>query len=686
MTRTLRVLLTVALGLALHSAHAAAAEVAAPSPFPVLQPRALTPPLLDVAPVCLPGAERASFGPALERLRNGDVEGARHKLRGLAAEFGIEERQDADLADAVLAARASGDPTTSRAALRDALERNPSAASRACARIELARLAIRKRLLPEARAELGRVARELADTRPPDGSELTSRFYAAEIAVLEGRRETAAAAYAQLAEVSRPWLSRAARLRRADLAIAWPVPDPAETTRGAWRRLATALDEARSAEIDVAAWSPRAAEIAIAAGELEAAHRWLADAERIESGSGVASIRKADVLVALDRAADARKVLDRVASSGTLRAARDLANVRRAGYGVGGESTQQRVERLRRGAASLHPHVAAYARFELARVQLTDGDVTSTLESLARLAYTGALPGVEEGLAGVLDRAVRAAAPEGTPCAAVLERLGGRRNLFIGLSNEPGPFLRLGDCFLELEMPRQALDVYRQLARRFGTDETLGLPLRMARASFAAGDLPILRATLRAYFSAPENADASGARSADGTHWRWLRARLDLHDGEVGRAALTLEQLALGGAMPERVRVGVERELARLPDGALPARRIGVALATSLAKPAGEPAARAEAWLRLADLQRAEGRGTIARAAYRRAAELLPPGSRRTRALFAAGLLTTDANQIPGSLKEARNAAPTLHWARLADSEARLIALRAAARGEVLGP
>lgn len=680
-----RLTLTCMLSLGFGVAHAG--EVSAPSPFPVLEPRALTPPLLDLAPVCLPGAARPGFEIVAERVDQGDLDGARHRLAGLDAELDPAGRGDAELADAILEARAAAHPGAALRHLRAAAEAYTPVVGRACAHLELARLALRARLLPEARAELGRVERQLGEIDEPGTLESTSRFYAAEIAVLEGRRDTARAHYATLAESGEAWLRRASELRLADLAVAWPVPEREPGNEARWRHLDRLLDEASAAEIDVAPWSARAAEIAIAAGDLDAAHRWLADAERIEENRGVASIRKADVLVALDRGADARRVLDRVSSTATLRAARDLASVRRAGYGVGGESTEQRIARLERGAASLHPHVAAFARYELARVQLAAGNVTQTLEALARLAYTGALPGVDDGLTQTLDRAVRAAAPPTVSCATLLERLGGRRNLFIGSSNEPRPFLRLGDCFLELDMPRQALGVYRQLARRFGSADELGLPLRVARASLAARDLPILRASLRAYFADPAAASGRDARSADGARWRWLRARLDLFDGEVTRAATALEQLALRESLPDTVRVGIEQALAELPEDALSGRSLGVALASSLARPtpAVDPARRAAAWLRLADLQVDQERTTVARAAYRRAAELLPDGPRRTRALFAAGMLVTKGSFIPKSLEAARGAESAEGWSRLADAELRLIALRAAARGEVLG-
>ena len=488
---------------------AAGAEVTAPSPFPLLAPRALTPPLLDVTPICLPGSGDPRLEEVVARAARADLEGARHRLASLAAELDIDARRDAAVSDAILAARIGGEDAALRAGLLASMDRSTSSRTRACARLELARLELRNHRLPEASAELRRARRELESVDRPAAFERTARFYAAEIAVLDGRRESAGQAYQVLATSDAAWLAQAARLRLADLDAAWPVPRRDEEAAARWARLRAALEGARRAGVDPAPWSARAAEVAIAAGDLEAAHRWLADAERIEQRSGVASIRKADVLVALERGADARKVLDRVASAGTSRAARDLASVRRAGYGVGGESTEQRVERLLRGAASLHPHVAAFARYELARVHLAAGDTAATLEALARLAYTGALPGVDSGLARTLDRAVREAAPPGASCEALLERLGGRRSLFIGLSNEPEPFLRLGDCFLKLGMPGQALDIYRQLARRFGRTEELGIPLRVARASFAANDLPILRASLRAYFADPTHTTRS---------------------------------------------------------------------------------------------------------------------------------------------------------------------------------
>jgi hypothetical protein len=685
-----RHLLAAGLAMLLGSApacisHAATPDLA-PSPFPILQPRALTPPLLDIAPVCLPGAGRPEFAAAIALVRTGDMQGARHALKLLAEGPEDDIARDAALSLSILANRRANHVTAARTALEAALDEDAVPASRACVRMELARLSLRAGLLPEAHAELARVGRELEKQALSLALVETAQFYRAEVEVLRGQRSSARDGYQSLTGAIDSRLRRAAQLRLADLALGWPLPEPGAESKAGWRTLRNRLAQAREHGFDITHWSARAAEVAIAAGEFDEAHRWLADAERLEGRAGVASIRKADVLVALGRGADARNVLERVSSTASLRSARELASIRRAGYGLGGESGEQRVERLTRGASSRNPHVAALARYELARVLLTAGDIEGTLEALTRLAYTGALPGAQDGLVSTLDRAVAAAARADVECPALLERLGGRRELFISLSGEAQPFLRLGDCFLEVEMPGQALDVYRQVARRFGAASATSLPLRIARASFAADDLPILRATLRAHFVQQRARVEAATPDAEDAQWRWLRAQLDLRDGNAAIAGVALDSLAREPKLAPETRVAVERALARLDEGTISAARLGFALASSLAHsaPGIAASARAEAWLRLADLQRDQGREITARAAYRRAAELLPPGARRERADFAAALLAPTASEAHAALSTPREDDAQTPWSVLARAELRLIALRAAARGEVL--
>ena len=322
-----------------------------------------------------------------------------------------------------------------------------------------------------------------------------------------------------------------------------------------------------------------------------------------------------------------------------------------------------------------------HARDALAQLLLGEGDLPGALAELARLAHAGGLVAAMPHFQQTLDDTVRAAARSELECPRVVERLGGRRGLFVRLAGEPGPFLRVGDCFLELGMPEQALEVYRGVVRRFGTYPGTDLPLRVARASLAAGDLAVLRATLRAHFAL--RATAEGPVQAQ---WLWLRSQLDLREGRTEAVADQLVALAGDATLEPGLRVAVEQALVALPSEAIAGDRLGRTLAASLARPTpGVPAERrAEAWLRLADVQRARGRPGVARPAYLRAVALLPEGPRRNRARFAAALLAPTPERLRAALAEFADAGSSEPWSRLARSEGRLIQLRAAVRGEVI--
>jgi tetratricopeptide (TPR) repeat protein len=235
-------------------------------------------------------------------------------------------------------------------------------------------------------------------------------------------------------------------------------------------------------------------------------------------------------------------------------------------------------------------------------------------------------------------------------------------------------------------MPEQALEIYRGLVRRFGTDPGTDLPLRVARASLAAGDLPVLRATLRAHFA--RRGSAREELTAEEVQWVWLRARLDQRDGRTKEVAEQLLELAAREDLEPRLRVDVERALVGLDGEVVTPERLGRALASSLGRPIpGVPAEeRADAWLRLADLQRAQGRRGVARAAYGRALALLPAGARRDRARFAAAMLEPTADGAREALARAAAREQQDPWTRLARGEGRLIRLRAAVGGGEASP
>ena len=613
-----------------------------PSAFSLLQPRALEPGFLDAAPVCLPPPQAA---------------------REQAAEASAPS-----LEFAIRTSRESSQPAAAEERLEQALRGDPDAAPalRSCARLELARLALKRRRVPEARAELLRAERE--GSSPSQAVAAIADFYRAETLTLAGAGDEAAPLYASLRDSEPADLARVAELRalRRDLAGA-----DAEAARAAAKRLETSLQAARDAGLDVSEWAALAGEVAIDLGELRRAHRWLAVAERIEDGAGVAAIRKADVLVALDRAQDARGVLDRVARRATLPEARDLARVRLAALVVPA-TVEQRAAVLERASHSRNPSVSAQARDALAALLLEAGDLRGALEVLSQLGHDGAPAFAKPRFSATLRATLRAATAPEFACTAVLEAAGGRRQLFLRLTPEPEPALRIGDCFLELGMPEAASELYRGLARRFPLAPNQ-LALRIAKTSFALGNLAALRAALRA-----RRADDGGEEAS----WRWLEARLARVEGRVADAERALIELLGRGDLPDSLRVEAERQLVSLegPDLDDDARR--EVLLRSLAEPAAStrPEARADTWLLTADLLAGAGAERPARAAYRRAEALLQPGSRRARAGFAAAQRAPSEAGVRESLTALDNP-EHLPWMRLAQLELRLISLRAASRG-----
>ncbi len=617
-----------------------------PSSFALLQPRALTPGFLDAAPSCLRGEQSATLPPP------------------------------GSLAAAVRTAREAGDPHDARRELAAALGEHPDASGpeRACTRLEQARLALRAGLGPEARAEVDRARREMEEARLEGELEDIARFYRAESLVVEGRRAEAHPAYASLRRSPHGAIGVAARLRELDLRAAWPLPDP-ETAVSFRDALEPLLDEARERAIDDAPWAARRAELAIAAQELDDAHRLLAIAERVEDRAGVASVRKADVLVALGRGKDARRVLERVLDSAASKHARELARARLAAYGLAPEEAAGRIERLRRAARAAHPAVTAQARDALSRLLLDSGDLPGALEALAKEAHDGAPAMAKPRFQENLDRALRGATAEEIECPAVVRFVGGRRALFVRLAAESAPLVRLGDCLLELGMPEPALEVYRGVARRFALGPNR-VALRIARTSLDLGELTALRAAVRAREA---DADALPPSSDEAASWRWLGARIALADGRVRDAVAELEALAAGDALSGMLRAAVERDLRELADAEVDRGRLVDALLRSLARPADEIGRdeRGQTWLRAADVLVSLGRESASRAAYLRAAQLLPEGERRQRSIYAAAALQGNQQRVRAALERAGQPDRDSPWTRLGRVEDRIASLRA---------
>ncbi|NNL67825.1 MAG: hypothetical protein HKP30_16370 [Myxococcales bacterium] len=611
------------------SALAASAAELPPSAFRLIASQALQPGYLDATPLCR-----------------------------------IE--QSGALSQVLLSLRAIGNPERASKALRGALAEDLEADTdqRICAHLESARLALKLGRAPDARAALRRAERI---GKPGAGFiAITAAFHRAEAFAMSGERDAARALYLKLRESPYGDVAVAARLRL----LAFEIDsEDAEAAARARTGLGEALEAARVGGLDVSPWAPLAAEAAVEEGALREAHRWLAIAERIEDRAGVASLRKGDVLVALERRNDARQVFERIRSSARLPAARELARVRLAEIGVPAP-LEERIAELERAARAVHPAVSGQARDTLAVLLLEERRLGAALGVLSALGHDGAPQIAKPRFAQTLERALRAATADTLPCTAVIEAVGGRRALYIRIAPEPDTLLRVGDCFGELGMPEAALEIYRGLARRFPLGPNQ-LALRIARASFDLGN----HAALRAALSAQEHG------SDEEVSWRWLETRLALVEGRNADAARGLLALLERDDLPASLRVEAEKRLALLDSAELdPQLRLATLLDSLHRKAPGSPTkARATGWLAAADALAGEGREDAAGALYGRALALLPAGSRRERARYAAAV-RAGSPQATREALAARTLEDGRRWSRLADLELELIELRAAAR------
>ncbi len=666
--------LALSCGLATLIAARTGAEIP-PSPHAMLQPRTLVPGLLDAAPACLPDAEGDAFAGVIERARGGDAASARRKLAALKAKDS-ESLADGEFAvlDALLSLRAvssAAAPTALRTA-EAVLTTESSDQARACLLLERARVELRLGLLPEARLSLER-ARRAMDPRAMSGSTReTFRFYQAEAAARGERREEADTLFAELETSSNPTLAHAARLRRA-LAVE-NADDPAEV----WKKLADLLTRAPDLGLDLDVWALPLAEAAIGAGRFEEARLWLVRAETRPEGGPLVSLRRADVLVELDRRDEARRLLERLAATEASAAVRSLAQMRLATAKLAPESERERRARLQKGAASPHPAVSVYAHAELAHRLTAAGEIDAALDQLVRVVYDGPSPLLTPHFQPDLDRvlaAIAASAANHEACPLVVRRLGGRRTLLLAHASAPAAFLGLGDCYLALGMAAAALDTYRATSARFALEVASALPLRLARASLQAGELPAVRAALR----------AERARLAEGSElaaaWQLVATELALAEGRGAVAAETLVPLLSSDALDPVQRAQALLDLALLalegrgPDSLV--ETLHTELSETPAPAAGgSEALVAEASLYAADLAARDGSTKTARALYERAARGLPPGPLQARAAYRAGLLDGSLSGAREALASAADSEVESAWARLSRAELRLIRLR----------
>jgi hypothetical protein len=657
------------------SAQTPAAEASLPpSPFRVMHRALRTPPYLDATSACLPPSI-AGAPEIAAQLRAGDI-GAVMRALARRGEGGAES--DLRLLRAVVAARTGG--ASARDGIRLTLvgiaASDPRPPARACARLERARLSLLLGRPFDARVDRSQ-ARRLGDAVPAERA-LDLSWLEAEELHRTGDDAKAVPLWQALAGGAEERLALAARLRLVESRFPVGGAVSAQEAKAAWASFPALLESASAARLDIEPWSLVAGELAIRAGDLSAAHYWLARAELAWRG-GLASIRKADVLVALGRVSDARNTLARVARAAHAVDVRDLAELRIAALDLDAGRIAPALARAQRPARSLHPIVRAEALLLIARAELAGGRANSALDDYLQVARTSELdelaPRLREGLTVSLRELTR----DGVRCAAVLQELGSRTALLARNAAEVGPLLRIGDCFLQLRMPGAALDSYRELAPRFGADPEAALPLRMATAALAAGDLEAVRRALDEQLAKP---DRPGGRIAE-LRWQWLAFALADREGRSRDGLDALERLASAPELPADVRADVEEALIARLDRAGEAARARTALAASLAlSPELESGARGYAWLRLADLALSERDTPSAQAAYARAAALLEPGPLQDRARHHGALLAATKQERRDALALAAKVEPGSAWSRVAELELRIQRLAEQVDGE----
>ncbi len=640
------------------------------SPFRVLHPTRRSPPYLDATSACLPAELTASTEVSV-RLRDGDIVGVRRALAKLEARAPREAAAAEDLRAlaALVEARTAGSVgrESARLALRRVAERDERPAVRACALLERARLSLLLERPFDARIDRSR-ARRVGDpgTWPVERDRI-ARWLEAEELHRAGDDAAAKGIWQDLAGASDARLAVAAQLRLVE--ALFPIGgEAASDPVAAWKTFPGLLAGAALARLDVEPWALVAGELAIRAGDLAAAHHWFARAE-LEWRGGLASVRKADVLTALGRTGDARNTLDRVVRGAKDPDVRDLAQLRIAQLELDAGKVPLALERAAVPARSLHPFVRGEALLLIARAELAGGRPRDALESYVRVARGSGQANQDASFREGFADTLRELTAPGESCGAVLQHLGTRAAVLERSVRDAGPLLRVGDCFLQLRMPGAALDTYRIAARRFGDDGAAALPLRIATAALAVGDLDAVRKAVEAALpSASDAPDDIGA-----LRWRWLDFALAEREGRARDGLAQLDRLARAEALPPDLRSEVERALlGRLDreserDGARDALMASIALAPELASDL-----RGTTWLRLADLALAAGDTEDARGAYERAAALLAPSPLRDRALHHGALLVATKQERRDALASAASSDPNSAWSRVAGLELRL--------------
>lgn len=660
-----------------------------PSPYDILQLRALGTPIVDVVPYCAPEDLDPLLDPALDDADAAQWQAARERL-------GHERSSDEsiptqiDVLDAVFEAREASDRSTwldADSRLSELLRSAPLAPDEElCVRMERARMLLLLSREAEAGAQWTRAERILEAHAGNPSRAVQVAFGQAELLYRRSRPFEAHLAFRELSRVDDARIAAAARLRLVDLSFDAGNRDSVSIEYEAL------LPRASAFGASIEGWALRAAEAALDEGALDRALRWIelfVESSSDSDAREAATIRLADLDVAFDDPVRARERLRELASRRRRHPVGFLAVVRAIDLGVFEGPPAKRIELLLEAVHGQRGGVQRYALGVLMRERAHQGDLEGALAVATRLAYEGVDPVVNSGFEAALDALLTRATSEASDeasCGGVIRALGGRYGILIERASRSAPFLHVGACFERIELPWLAAPVYRSVARRFGVEGAGNVALPLARASLALGEWALPRRMAEASLKEP------GPEADD---WKAVLAETDFMESRFEAAARGLRAV-LDSPRLESRRGHLARLLAltfetrRDDEGVrLLAERLPVWLESS----GLGPRARAdliEATLRTAHAQREAGRLPAAHVLYRLVDRHAgagegadeDPGALRSSARFWLGL----AGEPDAAGEPAWGADPEVElrtpWARLALFERRFDALARAYLGE----
>lgn len=661
------------------------AEPLPPSPWVLVPGRFLETPLVEAVPYCVPGGLDPAIDPILEQADAGAWQSAR-ELLGEWIRRRETSRGALRVLEDVFAARAARD-RSARLAIESRLRerlREPMPPGRAlCLRMELARILMLLGRDSEAAGQWALSERLLdADDATNSSRRRALAFGQAEVLYRTGLRFEAHLAYRELARADEPRLAAAARLRLTDLSFDAGRVENVSLEYEALLPRATAFGA--SAE----GWALRAAEAALAVGDHERGLRWIERfVEGVEGVEGepdqevldLATIRRADLDVVLGDPSRARARLAEVGGRRTGEPLGSLAAIRAIHLGVSDEAPRKRMERLmaiiRVRSQTLRRYALDVLMSELAERE----EVDEALIVATRLAYEGTDPVVTPAFGSRLDALLeRLTAGERADCDRILDVLGGRYGILMERASRVGPFVHVGECFEQIELPWLAAPVYREVSRHFGAVGAERVALPLARAAASIGELALARRMAEASLAEP---------GPDEIAWRAVLAEVDFRESRVAAAAAGLQ------AVLDAPELAFERgRLARLlaltlaeHDDPEAVSFLAERLPRWLEQASLGPVARAsmlEATLQTAHVLRREGWLERARRLYRLIDRHAEDGTLRSSARFWLGLEEED-EAIRGAVW-GENPTETLGspWGRLARFEQRFESLAAAYLGD----